>query len=161
MSVDATNRIRLCRAVPQQKFSDDVLSLAPRHWDGFLKLDGRACFDHMPIICPYGFGNLRRMNVKVGFPANLVTLHLVAAFVFAVHENVAKFEVLDENDGCRVVQNILPSLFAGPKRLFGPLAFAAFSPHAFSRKIYAPLFHSGHPVKLSRLMAKIRHLTNG
>jgi hypothetical protein len=96
----------------------------------------------MPVICSDGFGDLMRENVKVGFPANLVTPHLVAAFVFAVHENVPKFEVLHENDGSRIIQNILPPLFTCPKCLFGPSAFATFSPLlAFSLKTYAPLFH--------------------
>jgi hypothetical protein len=48
-------------------------------------LDGRARFDHMPIVRPYRFGNIMRMNVKVGFPADFVTLHLMAAFIFAVY----------------------------------------------------------------------------
>jgi predicted acetyltransferase len=90
-------------------------------------LDGRARFDHMPIVCPYRFGNIMRKNVKVGFPADLVTLDLVAAFIFAVHYNVAKLKILNEHDGRGVIQNILQSLFACAKRLFCPPAFTTIS----------------------------------
>jgi len=60
------------------------MSLALRHWYSFLKLDGRARFDHMPIVRPYRFGNIMRMDVKVGFAADLVTLNTKSAFKFVV-----------------------------------------------------------------------------
>jgi len=123
-SRNATNRIRLGRSVPQQKFNDDVVSLSLRHRHRFLKLDGRARFDHMAIVRPYCFGNIVRMNVKVRFPADLVAPHLMAAFIFAIHQNVAEIEILNENDGRRVIQNILQPLVASAKCLFCPLAFA-------------------------------------
>ncbi len=69
---DATNRVRLRCAVPQQEFDNHVLSFALRHRHGFLKLDRCAGSDDMPIVCPHLFGHIRRMNVKVGFPADLV-----------------------------------------------------------------------------------------
>ena len=50
ISVAATNRIRLCCAIPKQKFKDDVLSLAFGHRYGFLKLDrrGQWCYPKYP-----------------------------------------------------------------------------------------------------------------
>jgi hypothetical protein len=91
-------------------------------------LDGRTRFDHMPIVRPYLFGNIMRKNVKVSFPADLVTLDLMAAFMFTVHQNVAKLKILNEHDGRSVIQNILQPLFACAKRLFCPSAFATLSP---------------------------------
>jgi hypothetical protein len=66
------------------------------------------------------------MKVEVGFAADLIALHLKAAFVFAVDQNVTKVEVLDENDGCGVVDDILQALFAYTKRFFGVLSIAVF-----------------------------------
>ena len=67
ISVAATNRIRPCCAIPQQKFNHDVLSLALRHRCGFLKLDGRARFDHIPIVRPYLFGNIHEEKCQSQF----------------------------------------------------------------------------------------------
>ena len=64
---DSTNRIRPRCAIPQQKLNHDVLSLALRHWYGFLKLDWCVRFDHMPIVRSQPFGNITWKNVKVSF----------------------------------------------------------------------------------------------
>jgi hypothetical protein len=68
-----------------------------------------------------------RKNVIVGLPANLITLNLKSAFIFAVNQNVAKFEILHGYDSRAVIQNILQSLFTRAKRLFYPLVFADLS----------------------------------
>ena len=100
---DATNRIRLLHTVPQQKFNHDIMSLARRHRYSFLKLDRRTRFDHAPIVRPHRFGNVMRVNIKVGFPADLVPLNKKSSFIFAVDQNVAKVEILNEYDGRRVI----------------------------------------------------------
>ena len=65
-----------------------------------------------------------RKNVKVGFPADLVALYLMTPFIFAIHQNVAQVEILNEDDGSSVIQNILQPLFAYAKGLFCPPPFA-------------------------------------
>src|SRR5260370_30563954 len=82
---NATDRIRLTGTVAQQKFCRDnpPLFLSRRH--GFLKLDRYAGLNHLPIIRLYDFGDVTRVNVIVGFPADLVTLNMESAFIFAVN----------------------------------------------------------------------------
>jgi hypothetical protein len=75
----------------------------------------------MSIVRPYRFGNIVRKKVKVGFPTDLVPPHMVAVFVFAVHQDVAKFEILNKDDGGCVIEDVLQPLVAGAKRLFRPL----------------------------------------
>jgi len=47
---------------------------------------------------------------------------MIKPFVFAVNQKVTRFEILDENDGSRVVDNCLQPLFARAKRLLRSLA---------------------------------------
>ena len=74
---------------------------------GFLKLDRLAGFDHPPVVRAHRFGDPRRMKFEVGFAADLVALNLMEAFKFAVDQEVTKVEILDENDSCSVVDNVL------------------------------------------------------
>jgi hypothetical protein len=124
---DATDRIWFLCAVSQQKFNYDIMTVTLRRWDGYFELDGRARFDHLPIVRTHRFRDNARKNVIVGLPANLITLNLKSAFIFAVNQNVAKFEILHGYDGSAVIQNILQSLFTRAKRLFYPLVFADLS----------------------------------
>jgi len=52
------------------------------------------------------------VNIEVGFPADLVTHDAMVAFIFAVDQLVTQFEILHENDGSRVIHNVLQTLFA-------------------------------------------------
>src|SRR5258708_37066852 len=85
-----------------------------------------------------------RMNIKVGFPADLVAPHLMAPFIFTIHQNVAQVEILNEDDGSSVIQNILQPLFACAKCLFCPPAFANLGQQGIAclLKVCASLFHS-------------------
>src|SRR5215831_16924574 len=103
------------------------MTLTLSHRYGYSELDSRARVDDLPIVCTHRFGDIARMNVIVGLPANLITLNLKSAFIFAVNQNVAKFEILHGHDGSAVIQNILQSLFTRAKRLFYPLVFADLS----------------------------------
>ena len=103
------------------------MTLTLRHWYGYFELDGRARIDDLPIVRTHRFGDIARKNVIVGLPANLITLNLKSAFIFAVNQNVAKFEILYGYDRSAVIQNILQSLFTRAKRLFYPLMSADLS----------------------------------
>jgi hypothetical protein len=50
-----------------------------------------------------------------------------AVFIFAVNQNVAKFEILNGYDGRAVIQNILQRLFAGAQLFLCASAFADLS----------------------------------
>ena len=94
------------------------MSLVLRHRrDSFLKLHRRARFDHVPIIGPQSFGDIARMNVEIALPVDFIALDTKSPFILAIDQDVAQFEILDENDGCGVIQNVLQPLFACAKRL--------------------------------------------
>ena len=105
-----------------RNFEDDIISLPLSRRYGFLELDGRAAFDHLPIVRPHSLGNIMRMNIEVGFTADLVARNKMAPFIFAINQYITEFEILHENDGCGVVHDVLQSLFAITQRLLGPLA---------------------------------------
>ncbi len=104
---DATNRVWLPGAVAQKKFRRDVHPFAPIRGHGFLELDRHASFDYLPVIVTNRFGNLWRMNIKVGFAADLITSNKMATLVFAVNQKVPKVKVLDENHSRSVVDDVL------------------------------------------------------
>lgn len=108
------------------------MSLALRRRHSFLELNRRARFDHITVVGPERFGNVMGINVKVGLAADLVTLNTKSTLVLVVNQYVSKFEILDEDDGRGVIQNILQAPFAGAKRV------------ALVWKICAHLFHSWH-----------------
>ena len=51
---------------------------------GFLELDRYASLNYLPIIVANRFGDIVGQNIEVGFAPDLIALHLIAAFVFAV-----------------------------------------------------------------------------
>ena len=69
----------------QQKLNHDVMMLGLHRWNGYLKLDGRAGLDYLPIVCLQSYGDMRRMNIIVRFPADQVALNMKSAFIFAVN----------------------------------------------------------------------------
>ena len=141
---DTADRVRLRQAVPQQKLHHDVMSLVLRHRYSFLKLNGRARFDHISIIGPQSFGDIARMNVEIALPVDFIALDVKSAFILAIDQDVAQFEILDENDGCGVIQNILQALFACAKRLFCPSPPSDLRQQAAAPllRLCALLFHS-------------------
>ncbi len=59
------------------------------------RMKGYAGFDHLPVARSRHLSELGRMNVEVGFAPDLIALHLKAAFVFAVNQDVtSKFYLL-------------------------------------------------------------------
>src|SRR5260370_35985197 len=84
---NATDRIWLTGTVAQQKFCRDnpPLSLSRRH--GFLKLDRYAGLNHLPIIRAYRLSDIMRMDIEVGFSADLIALHPMAAFLFSSNQH--------------------------------------------------------------------------
>jgi hypothetical protein len=57
------------------------------------------------------------MNVISRFPTDFVALNTKLAFIFAVNQNVAKFEILNGYHRSAVVQNILQASLARAQRL--------------------------------------------
>src|SRR5258705_7168768 len=104
---DATNRVWLARTITEQKFCRDVHTFALKRGHGLLKLDRLAGFNHPSVVRAHRFGDHRRMNLKVGFAADLVALNLMEAFKIAVDPEVTKVDVLYENDSRSVVDNVL------------------------------------------------------
>ena len=104
---DATNRVWLPYAVAQKKFCRDIHPFAPIRGHGFFELDRHASFDYLPVIVTNRFGNLWRMNIEVGFAADLVASNTMATLIFAVNQKVTKVKILNENDSRSVVDNVL------------------------------------------------------
>src|SRR5215472_15885606 len=95
---------------------------APTRRHRFFKLNGLTCLDHLPVVCADRFGDRVGMNVKIGFPANFLSLNIMPPFIFPVHQQVAEFQVLNENDRGAVINDVLQPLFALAKRLLRTLA---------------------------------------
>jgi hypothetical protein len=68
------------------------------------------------ILLDFG-PSVLRMNFEVGFALDSIALNLKEPFILAVDQNVAKFEVLDENHGGCVVDHGLQTLLARAKRV--------------------------------------------
>src|SRR5262249_6293787 len=108
--------VRLTQVVPQEELNRYVaadLSVRRHH---LFKLNWLARLDHLPIVGSHGFSDRVRMKVKIGLPANFLSSNTVSAFVFPVHEEVAKFQVFNEDDRGRVINNILQPLFTCAER---------------------------------------------
>src|SRR6516165_9965759 len=85
------------------------------------------------------------MNVKVGFPTDLLSSDMMPTLIFPVHQQVAKFQVFDENDRGRLVDDILQPLFALAQSFFRQLALCnARNSRAFTFEYSHCCSGSGH-----------------
>ena len=71
---DAADCIGFTGVVAQQKFYRNQPSLPLSRGHGFLKLDGYAGFNHLPVIRAHRLGDILRKNIEVGLAADLVAL---------------------------------------------------------------------------------------
>ena len=84
------------------------------------------------------------MNVEIALPVDFIALDTKSPFILAIDQDVAQFEILDENDGCGVIQNVLQPLFACAKRPCGPSRPPIPPARCCSYSgLCALLFHSG------------------
>src|SRR5215468_9595171 len=98
-------RFERLESVLAHRFAREHGQDANRTFLAYFGLEGRARIDDLPIVCTHRFGDIAK-NVIVGLPANLITLNLKSAFIFAVNQDV-KFEILYGYDRSAVIQNIL------------------------------------------------------
>src|SRR5262249_18220828 len=80
---------------------------------------GRTGFNYLPVVCAYRLGDIPRMDVEIGFATDFVAQNKVAPFVFAVYQDITQLEILHENNGCAVIDNVLQPLFTVAQCLFG------------------------------------------
>src|ERR1700742_1984261 len=116
---DAAKRVRYARTITEQEFHPHIVTLPLRGGPRLLDLNRFPLFNHLQIADAHFFREIRRVNVEVGLATDLLALDIILAFILAINQEVMIMEILDENDGGGVVDNILQSFFAGGQGGFG------------------------------------------
>src|SRR5207245_633038 len=89
---------------------------------GFLRLQGGASLEHLPVELLVASSALLRKDVDIGLAQDLVAAPPDGLFKPAVDEQIAAVEILHVDGYARVVEDRLQQLLVLAERLFGPLA---------------------------------------